>query len=72
MFCILEILKIFAANETNLIPVINDKKEYLGYCDLVDILHVYNNTPFLKNEGLSYSKFIFSIPISRASGFIRA
>lgn len=48
---LLKILKIFAANETNLIPVINDKKEYLGYCDLVDILHVYNNTPFLKNEG---------------------
>lgn len=48
---LLEILKIFAANETNLIPVINNKKEYLGYCDLIDILHVYNNTPFLKNEG---------------------
>lgn len=48
---LLEILKIFAANETNLIPVINDKREYLGYCDLIDILHVYNNTPFLKNEG---------------------
>jgi CBS domain-containing protein len=48
---VLEILKIFAANETNLIPVINEKKEYLGYCDLIDILHVYNNTPFLKNEG---------------------
>ncbi len=48
---LLEILKIFAVNETNLIPVINNKKEYLGYCDLVDILHVYNNTPFLKNEG---------------------
>jgi predicted transcriptional regulator len=48
---LLEILKIFAANEANLIPVINDKKQYLGYCDLIDILHVYNNTPFLKNEG---------------------
>jgi CBS domain-containing protein len=48
---LLEILKIFAANETNLVPVINDQKEYLGYCDLIDILHVYNNTPFLKNEG---------------------
>lgn len=48
---LLEILKIFAANETNLIPVINNQKEYLGYCDLIDILHVYNKTPFLKNEG---------------------
>lgn len=48
---LLEILKIFAANETNLIPVNNDKNEYIGYCDLIDILHVYNKTPFLKNEG---------------------
>ena len=48
---LLEILKIFAANETNLIPAINSKKEYIGYCDLIDILHVYNSTPFLKNEG---------------------
>jgi CBS domain-containing protein len=48
---LLEILKIFAANETNVIPVTNDKNEYKGYCDLIDILHVYNNTPFLKNEG---------------------
>lgn len=48
---LLEILKVFAANETNLIPVISSKKEYVGYCDLIDILHVYNNTPFLKNEG---------------------
>jgi len=48
---LLEILKIFAANETNLVPVINDKKKYIGYCNLIDILHVYNNTPFLRNEG---------------------
>lgn len=48
---LLEILKVFAANETNLIPVANDLNEYKGYCDLIDILHVYNNTPFLKKEG---------------------
>lgn len=63
---LLEILKIFAANETNLIPALNDQKEYLGYCDLIDILHVYNNTPFLKNEGTvlgiekNISEFSFS------------
>lgn len=48
---LLEILKVFAANETNLIPVVNHKKNYLGYYDLIDILHIYNDTPFLKNQG---------------------
>jgi hypothetical protein len=49
---LLEIFKIFATNETNLIPVINLQNEYLGYYDLIDILHVYKNTPFLNNEGV--------------------
>ncbi|NOR27834.1 MAG: CBS domain-containing protein [Lutibacter sp.] len=49
---LLEILKVFASNETNLIPVINTKNEYLGYYDLIDILHVYKDTPFLNNEGV--------------------
>jgi len=34
-----------------LIPVIDEKKEYIGYYDLIDILHLYNSTPFLKHEG---------------------
>lgn len=48
---LLEILKVFAFHETNLIPVVNNNNEYLGYYDLIDILHVYKNTPFLNNEG---------------------
>ncbi|VAW25266.1 CBS [hydrothermal vent metagenome] len=48
---LLEILKVFALNETNLIPVISVQKEYLGYYDLIDVLHAYRNTPFLNNEG---------------------
>jgi len=49
---LLEIIKVFALNETNIIPVINTKNEYLGYYDLIDILHVYKDTPFLNNEGV--------------------
>jgi len=49
---LLEILKVFALNETNLIPVVNDQNNYLGYYDLIDILHVYKDTPFLNNEGI--------------------
>jgi len=48
---LLEIIKVFASNETNIIPVLNRKNEYIGYYDLIEILHVYNETPFLNNEG---------------------
>ncbi len=48
---LLEILTVFASNESNLIPVINIQNDYLGYYDLIDILHVYKDTPFFNNEG---------------------
>lgn len=49
---LLELIKIFAANETNLVPIIKEDHTYLGYLDLIDILHVYNETPFLNIEGV--------------------
>jgi len=49
---LLELIKAFAANEANIVPVIKDDHTYLGYLDLIDILHVYNETPFLNNEGV--------------------
>ncbi len=48
---LLELLKVFASNETNIIPAISDKNDYLGYYDLIDVLHIYNATPFLNDEG---------------------
>lgn len=48
---LLELLKVFASNETNLIPAVDTDNNYLGYYDLIDILHVYNATPFFNNEG---------------------
>jgi predicted transcriptional regulator len=49
---LLEIIKVFASNETNIIPVLNNRNEYTGYYDLIEILHVFNETPFLNNEGI--------------------
>lgn len=48
---LLDIIKVFAANETNLIPIVDTDKKYIGYYDLIDILHIYNDTPFLQDEG---------------------
>ena len=50
-FNLLETLKVFSNNDANLIPVVNEKNEYVGYYDLIDVLHLLNNTPFLKNDG---------------------
>lgn len=49
---LLEIIKVFASNETNIIPVLNSDKEYVGYYDLIEILHAFNGTPYLNNEGV--------------------
>lgn len=61
---LLELLKVFASNETNIIPAVNDKNDYLGYYDLIDVLHIYNATPFLNNEGaiilLEKEKHVYS------------
>ncbi|WP_233270019.1 CBS domain-containing protein [Polaribacter sp. L3A8] len=47
---ILELLKIFADNDTNIIPVLNEQKEYVGYFDLRDVLDVFSTSPFMIEE----------------------
>jgi len=49
---LLDIIKVFASNETNIVPVLNTDHKYIGYYDLVEILHLYNETPFLNNDGV--------------------
>ena len=47
---VLELLKIFADNDTNIIPVLNKHKEYIGYYDLRDVLDVFSTSPFMIEE----------------------
>lgn len=44
---VLELLKIFADNDTNIIPVLNKDKNYIGYYDLCDVLDVFSTSPFM-------------------------
>jgi len=46
-----ELLKLFALNDTTIIPVVNKNQKYLGYYELTDIMHIFNNTPFLNDTG---------------------
>ncbi len=47
---ILELLKLFADNDCNIIPVLNKEKKYIGYYELSDILDVFSTSPFLYDE----------------------
>ena len=47
---VLELLKIFADNDTNIIPVLNEHKDYIGYFDLRDVLDVFSTSPFMIEE----------------------
>ncbi|MEO9570818.1 MAG: CBS domain-containing protein [Polaribacter sp.] len=47
---VLELLKIFADNDTNIIPVLNENKDYIGYFDLRDVLDVFSTSPFMIEE----------------------
>lgn len=47
----LDVLEVFAKNETNLLPVLSAENQYLGYYEITDIITMFHQTPFLKEEG---------------------
>lgn len=47
----LDVLEVFAKNETNVVPVLDKDNKYLGYYEITDIIKFFHETPFLKEEG---------------------
>ncbi|AUS04831.1 CBS domain-containing protein [Pseudotamlana carrageenivorans] len=47
----LDVLEAFAKNSTNMMPVLNDKNEYLGYYELNDIISLFSDSPFFTESG---------------------
>lgn len=47
----LDVLEIFAKNNTNLVPVLDEKNNYVGYYEMSDIVKFFNETPFLHETG---------------------
>ncbi|WP_339628467.1 CBS domain-containing protein [uncultured Maribacter sp.] len=47
----LDVLEAFARNEANLLPILNEKEEVVGYYDLTDIVAVFIDTPFFTDPG---------------------
>ena len=47
----LDILEAFALHNSNIMPVLGEANEYLGYYELNDIINLFNDTPFLSEAG---------------------
>lgn len=47
----LDVLEVFAQNDTNIMPVLNTENQYLGYYELNDIISIFNTTPFFSENG---------------------
>ena len=47
----LDLLEVFARNEANLVPILDEKEEVVGYYDLTDIVSIFIDTPFFTDPG---------------------
>ena len=47
----LDVLEAFAQKDTNIMPVLGDNNQYLGYYELNDIIAMFNQTPFFSEPG---------------------
>lgn len=47
----LDVLEVFAKNNSNVVPVLDEQNKYLGYYEISDILNFFHETPFLRESG---------------------
>jgi CBS domain-containing protein len=70
----LDVLEVFAKNETNLLPVLDKDNKYLGYYEITDIITFFHQTPFLKENGgiIVVEKGINDYSISQAAQIVES
>ncbi len=47
----IDVLHNFSKNDSNIMPVLNQENEFLGYLELQDIMNLFTESPFLNNPG---------------------
>lgn len=69
-----EVLQYFATYNSNIIPVLNNDKEYIGYYEMGDFLNIFRCTPFLHEEGfiLVISKNIHEYSFSEITQIVES
>ena len=70
----LDVLEVFAKNETNLLPVLDEKNNYIGYYELEDVIHFLHETPFIKEDGsiLVVAKEINTFSMSQVAQIVES
>jgi len=70
----LDVLEVFAKNETNVVPVLNEENKYLGYYEITDIIKFFHETPFLKEDGgiLVVEKGVTSYSMSEVAQIVES
>ena len=71
---ILELLKIFADNDTTIIPIFNKDKNYIGYYDLRDVLDAFSTSPFMieQSETLIVEKLELDYSMGEVAQIVEA
>ena len=47
----LDVLEVFGKNNSDIVPVLDENNNYVGYYELADIMKFFNETPFIKEAG---------------------
>ena len=47
----LDVLEAFAQNNSNIMPILDKNNKYIGYYELNDIIHLFNETTFFSEPG---------------------
>ncbi len=47
----LDVLEAFGHHDTNIMPILDKYNTYIGYYELNDIIHLFNETPFFSEPG---------------------
>lgn len=70
----LDVLEVFAKNNSNIVPVLNDDNKYIGYYEISDILNFFHQTPFLKESGviIIVKKALADFSISQISQIVES
>ncbi|WP_442267559.1 CBS domain-containing protein [Tenacibaculum sp. ZS6-P6] len=71
---LLDLITLFAENDCNIIPVLDENQNYIGYYDLRDILDVFTDSPFMHqdNETLIVAKSKSDFSMSQVSQIVES
>ncbi len=47
----LDVLESFAKHDANLMPILDEKSNYVGYYELKDVMHLFDESPFMAESG---------------------